>query len=191
VGQRVRIRRSPEDVEAAAREQADRDQAEGAIQAAYAEALADQKDRERRYAEAEAQARGWSGLNRGLSRQANCTEPAQQEEVMEKQNVIINGVTLSREQIEAAVKELNTPVVQQPYQYPRTLRLKNNPTVEFVVPSGPVRVAVDRSNTLFGLPSNEAPQDQQTLICSKGNGSSGYTAGGAYRVWLPKLEVVS
>jgi hypothetical protein len=109
---------------------------------------------------------------------------------MEKQNVIINGVTLSREQIEAAVKELNTPFVLQPYEYPRTLRLKNPPTVEFVVPSGPVRQAVDKSGTLFGLSSNEAPQDQQTLICSKGNGSSGYTAGGAYRVYLPKLEVV-
>jgi hypothetical protein len=69
-------------VEAATREQADRREAERAIQAAYTEALADQKDRERRYAEAEAQARGWSGLNRGLSWQADCTETAQQEEVM-------------------------------------------------------------------------------------------------------------
>jgi hypothetical protein len=109
---------------------------------------------------------------------------------MEKQNVIINGVTLSREQIEAAVKELNTPVVQRPYEYPRTLRLKNWPTVEFVVPSGPVRVAVDRSDTLWSLSANEAPQDQQTLICSKGDGSTGFTRGGAYRVCLSKLEVV-
>jgi hypothetical protein len=110
---------------------------------------------------------------------------------MEKQNVIINGVTLSREQIEAAVKELNTPVVQQPYQYPRTLRLKTRTDVEFVVPSGPIRTAVDRSVTLWGLSSsNEAPENHQTLICSKGDGSTGYTRGGAYRVWLPKLEVV-
>jgi hypothetical protein len=110
---------------------------------------------------------------------------------MEKQNVIINGVTLSREQIEAAVKELNTPVVQQPYEYPRTLRLKNQPTVEFVVPSGAVRMAVDKSGTLFGLSSNEAPENYQTLICSKDNvRTSGYTRGGAYRVYLPKLEVV-
>jgi hypothetical protein len=80
--------------------------------------------------------------------------------------------------------------VQQPYEYPRTLRLKGRPFTQFVVPSGPVRLAVDKSDTLWGLSSNEAPEHYQTLICSKGNGSSGYTAGGAYRVYLPKLEVV-
>ncbi len=108
---------------------------------------------------------------------------------MKKDSVIVEGVILTREVLEKAIQELNTPVVQQPYRYPRVLRLKNNPTVEFVVPSGPVREAVDRSDTLFDLSEGEAPENYQTLICSKSG--SGFTIGGAYRVWLPKLEVVS
>ncbi len=106
---------------------------------------------------------------------------------MKKDSVIVEGVILTREVLEKAIQELNTPIVQQPYGYPRTLRLKTRTDVEFVVPSTPVRRGVDKCD-LFSEAC--APEDHQTLICSKGNGSSGYTAGGAYRVYLPKLEVV-
>ncbi len=102
--------------------------------------------------------------------------------------VKVNGVELTRAQVEQAMKDLNAPPVLKAFPWPTRVRLKmagrtSNPY--FVVPSPPVLNALDK---LFY--ASPCPAGQQTLICCWADKTHGYTMGGTYRAKISDLEEV-
>jgi hypothetical protein len=131
--------------------------------------------------------KGYAGGFTPVYAQPVYTEPLIPKETpMSRTSVTIDGVILTRSQVEKALTELNKPEELAPQKYGTFLKLKSSPDVLFVVPSGPVVNALDSE-----FWATKPMHGYQSLICVRNGSKTGfYNAGGAYRVSLSNLEVV-
>jgi hypothetical protein len=117
------------------------------------------------------------------------SETETQKELTMRETVKVNGVELTRAQVEHAMKELDAPLKPKRYRYPQTLVLDNGLT-EFVVPSYMAEYALNKE--FFGRTLGSTPDDQQMVICSKRPGGNSsydiYSEGGVYEILISRLS---
>ena len=103
-----------------------------------------------------------------------------------RETVKVNGVELTRAQVEHAMKELDAP--PERYLYPQTLVLDGG-LIEFVVPSYIAEYALNKE--FFGRTLGTTPDNRQIVICSKRPGGNSsydiYREGGVYEILISRL----